>query len=529
MSTERLFQILGLIDEDLIEEAAQPQRQKRPWRAWTAAACVAVLLLGGGLLWRQLGFMGSGDAGAGADGAPAPGDPGNFPNSGPASSEGCSFMSYAGPALPLTLAEADTTMTAERHLTWDFAPGTFDDGSPRQWGAQVTDAYTLKNTTDHPLTVTALYPFPGSFRDLGTDLPTAAVNGAAAESTLLAGAYAGGFQGVWGPDGQGGHVLDGSTLNLSPPSSWTDYQALLEDGRYLTQAMEDVPALEIPVTVYELTDFTAPHDLYDAATQAVEFTIDPEATTVLTYGFNGGSWDWDTGWCQYSFFVPDGVRRDEEPKLLVVLGKDIGDYTLTGYADGGCDQKIQGVSCTVTRREASLDQVLHQLCRSYLETDDFLHSDAGMDSLAALPLPLFQRAVTQLLVQYGPLSETAVDRYAYGRLDDLLSEALSQDRVLYLAVPVTVPPGEQVSLTFSLWKAPSFDFGGSGSEKVGLQGYDLMTSLGSSLDFTSQTAALVNTEHIQIIRQDLGLEEGAAEAVLDPEHPHYYLEIRENP
>ena len=97
--------------------------------------------------------------------------------------------------------------------------------------------------------------------------------------------------------------------------------------------MADVPAPEIPVTVYELTDFTAPHDLYDAATQAVEFTIDPEAAAVLTYGFNGGSWDRDTGWCQYSFFVPDGVRRDEGPKLLIVLGEDIGDYTLTGYAE----------------------------------------------------------------------------------------------------------------------------------------------------------------------------------------------------
>ena len=519
MSAERLFQILGLIDEDLIEEAAQPQRQKRPRRAWTAAACAAVLLLGGGLLGRQPGFMGSG-AGAGADGAPA--DPGDFP-----SSEGSSFQSYAGPVLPLTLAEADTGLTAERNLTWDFTPGTFDDGSPRQWGARVTDAYTLANPTDQALTATALYPFPGSFRDLGTCLPTADVNGEAAEGSLLAGAYAGGFQGVWGPDGQGGHVLDGSTLNLSPPGSWTDYQVLLEDGSYLAQAMADVPAPEIPVTVYELTDFTAPHDLYDAATQAVEFTIDSEAAAVLTYGFNGGSWDRDTGWCQYSFFVPDGVRRDEGPKLLIVLGEDIGDYTLTGYADGGCDREIEGVSCTVTRRETSLDQVLRQLCRSYLETDDFLHSDAGTDSLAALPLPLFQRAVTQLLVQYGPLSKTAVDRYDDGRLDDILAETLSQDRVLYLAVPVTVPAGRQISLTFSLWKAPSFDFGGSGAENAKLQGYDLMTSLGSNLDFTSLTAALANTEHIQIVRQDLGLDAGMMEATLDTSHPQYYLEIRE--
>ena len=105
---------------------------------------------------------------------------------------------------------------------------------------------------------------------------------------------------------------------------------------------------------------------------------------------------------------------------------------------------------------------------------------------------------------------------------------MSMDRVLYLAVPVTVPAGGKVNITFALWKEPSFDFGCSGSENMGLQGYDFVTRLGSTLAFTGQQAALVNTDGIQIERQNFGfdLEQGVTEVTLAPETDHYYLEIR---
>ena len=79
-----------------------------------------------------------------------------------------------------------------------------------------------------------------------------------------------------------------------------------------------------------------------------------------------------------------------------------------------------------------------------------------------------------------------------------------------------------------MWKEPSFDFGCSGSENVGLQGYDLVTRLGSNLDFTAQTAALVHTDSIELIRQNFGFdpENGVAEVALDMETEHYYLEVR---
>ena len=95
-------------------------------------------------------------------------------------------------------------------------------------------------------------------------------------------------------------------------------------------------------------------------------------------------------------------------------------------------------------------------------------------------------------------------------------EALSQERVLYLSFPVTVPAGGSVTVAASFWKAPSYDYGCSGSENVGLQGYDLVTALGSTLEFTGQTAALVNTDTIEIVRQNLGfdLENGVTQVSL---------------
>ena len=400
-------------------------------------------------------------------------------------------------------------------------PGSYEDGSPRQWGAQVTDSYTLTNPADGSVTVNALYPVSTSWLDFPELNAAVTVDSGGTGFSVLSGGYAGGFQDAGEPDG--------STWNLAPPDEWADYQALLADGEYLSRAMEETAAPEVPVTVYQFTDFAAPHEEYNAATQAVTFTTDPEATTVLSYGFNGMSRDADRGWCQYSYFGPDGVRRETETKILIVLGDDIGDYVLQGYADGGCDQEIDGVSCTVTRRETTLADVLDLLCRAYQAEFEQFSLGRGQESpFRYLSQAQYQGLVWQLLEQYGLFSGTPKDRYSDGRLDEILMEALSQERVLYLSFPVTVPAGGSVTVAAAFWKAPSYDYGCSGSENVGLQGYDLVTALGSTLEFTGQTAALVNTDTIEIVRQNLGfdLENGVTQVSLDLAEPHYYLEIR---
>lgn len=525
MSGERLFRILGLVDDDLIEEAgtAFPAAafQRRRYAAWGTLGLAACLALVCGLFWLLPGGAMNGAFSGGGEGS----DPGASASGGTGHEEGTVFMSYAGPVFPLTALEEDTGLTAERALTWDFAPGAYDDGTPRQWGAQVTDRYVLTNPGEEDVTVTALYPFAGNFDSLARVRPAVSVDGAAAETALYAGPYAGGFASACGEENP-----DHDTLNLAGLNSWEEYRALLESGAYRDQALGEYPVLDIPVTVYHFSNFEAPHEKYQAATQAVTFTMDPEATEILSCGFNGMSWDEETGWRRYSYFVPDGVRRESETKVLVVLGEDIGDYTLQGYQDGGCDdgEEIQGVSCTVTREETTLDTVLDHLC---LEYRTFYTQGRAVDqenAFDAVPFEMYRGTVSQLLAQYGLLSGRPKDRYADGRLDDILSETLFHQRVLYLAFPVTVPAGSSVTVECAMWKEPSYDFHCSGSENVGLQGYDLVTRLGSALDFIRQTAAVENMEGVEIVRQNLGFdpENGVTLAELNMAEEHYFLEIR---
>lgn len=522
MKGERLFRILGLVDDGLIEEAASPApapgRRSASLRALGLAACL-VLVCGLGLLWSSRG-------GGTMKNAPSGGTDGAAPGAGGSGHDGGTvFMSCAGPAFPLTALEKDAGLTAERTLTWDFAPGAYSDGEPRQWGAEVTDRYVLSNPGPEDAAVTALYPFAGNFDSLARVRPAVSVDGAEAETVLHAGPYAGGFSSACGAEDP-----DHDTLNLAGLNSWEEYRALLEDGAYLSQALDAYPALDVPVTVYRFSDFEAPHAQYPAATQAVTFTINQDSTEILSYGFNGQAWDEESGWRRYSYFVPDGVRREPETKVLVILGEDIGDYVLQGYENGGCDagEEIDGVSCAVTREETTLEAVLDDLCREYgsFYTQHWIPDHPN--PFDTVPFAMYREAVAELLAQYGTLSGAPRDRYADGRLDEILYEVLIHQRVLYLEFPVTVPAGGSVTVECGMWKEPSYDFQCSGSENIGLQGYDLVTHLGSTLDFTRQTAAVENTEGVEIVRQNLGfdLEGGVTSVELDTAEEHYYLEIR---
>lgn len=507
MKSERLFRILGLVDGDLILEAgaaAPAVRRKRLWKAPMAAAACGALVCGLALARWGVGNLhtGAGAGGSGHDG-------------------GTTFMSYGGPVFPLALLEENTDLTAERTVTWDFAPTSYPDGEPRQWGANVTDAYTLSNTTDEDITVNALYPFTGSLQDLAERMPAVTVDGKEIAPVLYAGPYSGGFQSA-SPDGS-------DTLNLSYLDSWEDYEVLLSDGRYRDQALRDYPVLDMPVTVYRFTDFAAPHEQYQAATQAVTFSISESETTVFTYGFNGYESNPEEGWERHSYFVPDGIRGESDLKLLIILGKDPENYTLQGYRDGGCGEgeEIEGVSCTVIRRESTLDEVLDEICRYDSERYDSLRSEEERGAPASFSL--FRGTVGELLADMGPLpGNDCPDRYSIGRLDDMVSEVRTMDRVLYLQFPITVPAGGNISVSASFRKAPSHDFYCSGSENIGIQGYDMVTTLGSGLRFTRQEAVLVNGEAVEIVRQNFGFDpaNGVSRVELDAGQAHYYLEIR---
>lgn len=548
---EKLYDAITQVRDGLVEEAAAPVRKRAPWRRWAAAVAAAALAVGAGGYGLSYMLGGSnGSTGEGAGGGHADG--------------GSAFMSYAGPVFPMTVLEGSGSLSASRALTYDFAPWTPDwvsneallaelEGLTEEelaqaaadheswfpeggyWSAStdllVTDSYTMTNTAQADRTLTLVYPFTASFRGLAAERPTLTADGEELETVLCSGGYSGGFSGV------GGRAEEGA-WNLAQIDSWEDYKLLLESGAYRASALGEGPDLTgIPVTVYRFTDAYAPErsEEAQAPTLSVRFDLDAEKTTVLSYGFQGGAWDGEEGWMLQSFSVGRAGEGDYgASRYLILLGEDVDGYTLQGYRSGACEagNELDGVGAAVTRYETDLDTVLRQVTAEYAALfQDSPEGTASYLSKGTAEYELYYRSVCQLLEDYGAPSGQPVERYADGRLDDLLGEAASIQRVFYLKSTVTVLAGETLAVSAELTKSASFDYCCAHTENQGISGYDMVTRLDTCLSFDSITAELVNGDAVEIVRQNYGfdLEAGIRRVELDQAVEHYYLEVRRAP
>lgn len=511
MKREELFEAIGKADPTLLERSERRERKRYGWVKWVAIAACLCLAVGipFRLLWRGTGKGGSGHGGDGST----------------------VFMSYAGPVFPLTALEGGEGVTARREVTLDFAPWVSQEGGEGGFSSTdilVTDRYTLTNPTGEDRTVRVLYPFASALASLGKTTPELTADGTALDAELIVGAYSGGFQPAAGDSGESGLLL-----NLEELNSWEEYKALLEDGSYLADALSDAPDFsDIPVVVYRFTDEYGPEaskDIPNPTIRAV-FSLDYDQTTVLTYGFNQSSYDRANGSMGVGFSIPRvGAVDYGEPHYLIVVGEDIGKLETAAYVTGGWDTKetLDNAGVTIAREETSLDAILREVAEK--EVASCLNTEWMTDWPEGLDFETYYSLLCRYLICYGTLSDDAAARYGTGSLEDEMGDVESVQRVCYLSAEVQIPAGESVTLTATMCKAASLDYYCSGSENVGIMGYDLVTKLGSSLTFTGMTATLEDRGEIEIVRQNFGfdLENGVKTVALDPEEEHYYLEVRE--
>ncbi len=496
MNGHELLEKLGLVDEKYITEADAKPRRRR-WRGVAAVLCLVVAL---GIILPQLG------------GRSGPGDGSGNKGDGPSD-----FMRYEGPILPLTVWE-ETPLTADRHLTLDF--GRYGDGDVETRTALcLRDSYVLANPTEEDITSTLSYPVIDSFHEM--QYVDVTVDGAAIKTDLRAGHYAGSFQGAGD--------TNTTSINLDYAHSWEGFRALLQDGSYMDRVQTEVPALDVPIIVYEITD--ARCDPPEGAAAQLNFAFDlPEDLLCLTYGFNGGYYNPYGGHNERQFHIrqPNDPLPDE-PHYLMFVGRDIDGYTMQGYYfDGSSEGKELDATATVTRYEASLGEMLDFFAATYY--DDFLESTrvdrAGQPTVS---LEIYQEQVRRHFALYGVTGTEAKERYNDGMLGLIISEVFHHQRVLYHTFAVTVPAGESVTVEAATIKRPSHDFAGTGGKNQGVDGYDMVTQLGSPLTFTGQSAAIAGYDFIDIVRQNFGfdLAGGVTEVDLDMARKHYYIEIRE--
>ena len=113
-------------------------------------------------------------------------------------------------------------------------------------------------------------------------------------------------------------------------------------------------------------------------------------------------------------------------------------------------------------------------------------------------------------------------------LDGIIANRNVLRRLFYLEFFLLIPPGEDISVVADLRKKPSHEFPHMGSRTLGVQGYDLVTHLGSNLHFEQLTAEIAEHEEMEILEHNFGfdLPGGISRVELDPEGEHYYLELR---
>lgn len=549
MNIEKLYDAITLIDDNLIDEAGTYIPQKRKiihWKLWaTLAACLVLAVGVGSAAWLGL-FSGMGAASA--DGSPNA-------SAGEGFDGGSIFMSYAGPIFPLTTLENPDGIDAQRDLTLDFLPWVktwrsneeeatsqtnlseedrqaaldyynehFPDGGyyTSSTDLLVIDDYILTNTSAEDKTVTLLYPFVSSLMDLDERLPTLTVNGTEQEPDLLYGLYSGGFQGVLGADDPEG------SANLEPLTSWEGYKDLLSDGSYLAAAMDKpVDLTDIPVTVYQFTNPWGPEESKTIPNPSIRvtFDMDYDKTTVLTYGFHSGSFNAEEGKMGRGFSIPQPFQPDYgEPFYLIILGDDIENMAVEGFVTGGWDtkKKLDDFGVDLQRYETNLDSILREAVYYIYDNNAWQYGDR-----LSIDFETYYALYCDYLTTYGILAEGCKDRYELGSLEGL-SEASSIDRVCYLRAEVTVPAGSSANVNAIMKKAASFDFYCTHTDNQKVKGYDMVTQLGSTLNFTGQSATLLDRGQIEIVRQNFGFDPAAGIKTVDlnPAAEHYYLEVR---
>ncbi|MCD7708331.1 MAG: hypothetical protein LUI02_00480 [Clostridiales bacterium] len=267
-------------------------------------------------------------------------------------------------------------------------------------------------------------------------------------------------------------------------------------------------------------------------TDSYILTNGTDKTEIFTYNFNGFTSDYDAGKFQLSFFIPEkGWSTYGESYYLIVLGDDIADYTVQGYKNGACKatEKIK-VTYEMNRYETTLGKVLETMTReqydslndpTYRAEDDLINSEVTFE--------MYYGEVCRMMSQYKPISDYSAQRYTGPEIDGIISEPFGLSRVMFCTFSVTVPAGGGTEVMISQVQGGSYDYyNGSGGADAGIRGYDMVTTLGSRLDFSAQHAGITNYDNIEIVSQNFGfdLENGIASVELDVSEEHYYMNVR---
>ena len=535
-NAEILFKAMGDLEEDaykacgeIIDPTTKSKNKAFSWKKFIGlAACLALVVVSLSLLKDRLpGFTSK---------------PGMEVTNEAPTDEAGPFMQYEGPIMPLILSSTDQKedIKADRNLTFDFFTTNVADQGPKT--ALLTDQYLIKNTGPAKK-IRIIYPFVSSPDDLAYSYPKIDQDGKALEAKLSYGAYMGDFVSTTN------EIDPAETLNLRDATSWEAYQKTLNEESYLKDALSQAPdAGDIPVTLYSFTNSYCKESAEDKnPTLVAGIEIDREKSKVLSLGFDGfGKFD-DGKEEFYQYAIPkEGENAYHGDKhYLIVLGQDTPKVTIEAQSTGGWDgydgtssklrNNLKNAGADLEREEMTLDEALDlALPILYDHYKDFQESrkrdlaywklENHNISSYTLSYEEFKDLYIKELFATGALSEKPMMRYDDGNLD--LMDVTNTKRIIFAEFEIELGENQTSQINISSYKQGSYDFYG-GRNDQGVFGYDLVTSLDSSIELDKFETEIIDYGKLEIGEGNFAfdLEKNIRSLSLSKDIDHYYMEV----
>lgn len=405
------------------------------------------------------------------------------------------YDAYQSPILPLTALSGAEAVTAQRHLTLDFAPYKTPLDRFPIYEIALTDTYRLTNPTDAPLTLELAYPFAA--RPVEAErFCSVTVDGVLTPLQLRPAVDA-----------------DGAVRRAG---NWEEFHAALTEHDFVAEAMMPAPESGESVIVYEFTNLVFPADATEQTSLAAEYICDSENAVVWTAGFDFFESEEGVS-VRRAGFISDFSPRENRCGRLIVQGGDLAQLRMQGYRDVMADEEhvVSGGSAEIHRYETTFDEVVWLLAQEY----DVAANHSGAATALITPELLYSDVMKQIFGE--PQSPAVAKRHD---VSGLLHAAVEYSRMLYGVFTLTLAAGEAAEVEISARRPGSCNF----AWKTEWSGYEIAPALGSNLRFAAQTVSVDNANLLRTVEQNFGLDpaRGITEVPLDPAQERCALHVK---
>ncbi len=549
MRKEELFQAIGEIDDALIAKSGKRMKRKNKamFRTVLATAACLLVLFGAAVMMKQTGVLkpvqpGTEQTDPGSHGVPGgPSDElgtgledPDVPYDGPLISDGgygpddltegdieynrglASYESFVefnpGPLMPVTLAQENGFVTAQRDMTYDFSNVTKEsDGF-----VAIRDSYEFTNSSDEDQTVTLLYPYQGTIYEMNNgSKPEVTVNGETVSADIQTGAY-------YGKDSFGNEQL------LSFAHSTDEMDCIIGDvASHADVKSVDEELWNKKVLVYEFSDVKCVGDPTEYGAYAVKFKADDYKNI---YFQDVGGVTYYEGYLYVGFYVED-VMNGDTPKIIFLDGKEPEDYSEQGYSymEFFEQYEVDDVSASMTKKEVTFGQVFDEVMISNRVAEQWGEERELSKQEQQLWKGFAAQIVSDVVARNAQGGEyDDMSAYFSNSLSDMVYYAYTGTTLFLVKNEVTIPAGGSIRVEYEYLKLGMHEITCPEPDFFDCYGYENAINMGTNMTFTKQVANIAEQGNIEILDQNyqFDLEAGVKSVELELDAERYYMIVR---